>query len=114
MARKEDAKVLRLWCEKNYYLTLNPNEALFILNDGAFLDGIFECGVRGEDHHGMLSFFDGMNIPESQQWRTLHLKYGVIRLVPETGEALVAKGQRLSRYQKNVIKKLGLKREAYC
>ena len=89
-------------------LTTDIDKAIFLFNDCSMLDGEFDCGERGLDHNGLKSLFPNLS------WREIHMTYSLIRLVPETRSALVAKGQQITSDQKNLLKEAGYKIEAYC
>ena len=77
--------------------TEDINEAIFIMKDGTLIDGEFDCGIRGNDHNELLSYFDGMT------WEELHQQLNIVRLVPETKFALIGKGQELNQDQQDLL-----------
>ncbi len=81
--------------------TKNINQAIFIMNDGALIDGEFDCGIRGNDHNELLSYFDGLN------WEELHNQLNIVRLVPETKIALIGKDQELNQLQQDLLTNSG-------
>lgn len=93
--------------KNEFEFTSNPNEAIFIFPDGSMIDGLFDCGYRGEDHNGLRSYF-------ATDWAHVHDLTGVVRLVPETKEALIKTGQKLTDVQTRIIKKLHYIVDAYC
>jgi len=70
--------------------TSNINEAIAILPNGTLISGEFDCGIRGLDHNGLLDAGD--------DWDDLH-NCNIIRLVPESGTALINQEQRLNDIQ---------------
>lgn len=86
--------------------TNNFYEAIFILEDGTMIDGGYDRGMRGIDHNCLLSLF-------KHDCDLLHRAYKIVRLVPETQCYLMAKGQRLTKPQKEIIDRLGYGRENY-
>lgn len=79
-------------------------EALAILSDGTMISGDFDCGIRGLDHNALTT--------ETEGWDDLH-NAGVIRLVPESGVALIAVGQELSDDQENLLNASEFQIEVY-
>ena len=100
-------------------LTDNINEALYILRDGSMISGMYEYGIRGDDHRrieGLIS--EGEAMYQSDQatvnfWKALHRKTSLIRVVPETKQALIAKGQKLTASQKEAIDELNYQVQEY-
>jgi len=70
--------------------TSNINEAIAILSDGTLISGEFDCGIRGLDHNGLLD--------AGENWDDLH-NCNIIRLVPESGTALINQKQQLNDIQ---------------
>lgn len=99
--------------------TDNPYEALYILRDGTMIGSIDDYGNRSEDHRAITGLIsegddyyhtsDGAN----KFWSALHEKTGVIRVVPETGEALIAVNQKLSPVQQEIIEDYDLRVDEY-
>lgn len=99
--------------------TDNPYEALYILRDGTLISSIDDYGDRSEDHRAITGLIsegddyyrtsDGAN----KFWSALHEKTGVIRVVPETGEALIAVNQKLSPAQQEIVKNYDLRVDEY-
>lgn len=77
--------------------TKNINQAIFIMNDGTLIDGEFDCGIRGNDHNELLSYFNSLD------WKELHKQLNIVRLVPETKITLIDKGQELNQLQQNLL-----------
>lgn len=77
--------------------TEDINQAIFIMNDGTLIDGEFDCGIRGNDHNELLSYFEGLD------WEELHNQLNIVRLVPETKIALIGKGQKLNQLQQDLL-----------
>lgn len=78
-------------------ITEDINQAIFIMNDGTLIDGEFDCGIRGNDHNELLSYFEGLD------WEELHKQLNIVRLVPETKIALIGKGQELNQLQQYLL-----------
>ena len=78
-------------------ITEDINQAIFIMKDGTLIDGEFDCGIRGDDHNELLGYFDGMD------WKELHQRLDIVRLVPETKFALINKGQKLNQVQRDLL-----------
>lgn len=77
--------------------TEDINQAIFIMKDGTLIDGEFDCGIRGNDHNELLSYFEGLD------WEELHNQLNIVRLVPETKIALIGKGQELNQLQQYLL-----------
>lgn len=77
--------------------TEDISQAIFIMNDGTLINGEFDCGIRGNDHNELLSYFDDLN------WEELHKQLNIVRLVPETKIALIGKGQKLNQLQQDLL-----------
>lgn len=92
---------------EDYGLTTNPREAIFLFPDGVMIDGEFDCGCRGLDHNCLKSSM-------GKSWKEIHDETGVIRLVPETDEALVSGFQAVSKIQRQILNKSGYDIEVYC
>lgn len=89
----------------------NIDECIYITFEGDLLDGEFSNGIRGNDHNILLGCFDLENSEEG--WRELHLKYNVIRYVPEIKLALYKEGQKISEEQQNIIEMNGVELQPY-
>lgn len=100
-------------------LTDNINEALYILRDGSMISGMYEYGIRGDDHRMIEELIsEGEAMYQSDQatvnfWKALHRKTSLIRVVPETKQALIAKGQKLTASQKEAIDELNYQVQEY-
>jgi len=77
--------------------TEDINQAIFIMKDGTLIDGEFDCGIRGNDHNELLSYFEDLD------WEELHNHLNIVRLVSETKIALIGKGQKLNQLQQDLL-----------
>ena len=80
--------------------TKNINEAIFIMSAGTLIDGEFDCGSRGLDHNTILGLAPD-ELSHGDKWDWVHENMGVVRLVPETHQALIGLTQELTEPQKN-------------
>lgn len=103
--------------DNEYQLTKDPQEALYILRDGSLISGNYEYGSRTEDHRmieGLISEGKELYTGDSEKfWGALHAKTGLIRVVPETQEALIGVNQSLSQTQRELIKRLDYQVDEY-
>lgn len=88
--------------EYGYSFTDNPKEAIYIFPNGLMIDGGFDCGSRGEDHR-MIECLMETDRYDDNFWDDVHEQLQVVRLVPETMYALIAKGQELTHEQLTII-----------
>lgn len=114
-----DDQVKAYVLDNDSQLTDDINEALYILRDGSMISGMYEDGIRGDDHRmieGLIS--EGETMHQNDQatvdfWKALHQKTSLVRVVPETKQALIAKGQKLTANQKEVIDELNYQVQEY-
>ena len=103
--------------DNEYQLTKDPQEALYILRDGSLISGNYEYGSRTEDHRmieGLISEGKELYTGDPEKfWGALHAKTGLIRVVPETQEALIGVNQSLSQTQRELIKRLDYQVDEY-
>lgn len=90
--------------------TDDPNEAIYMLRDGSLVSGVDNYGERTMDHKeatGLIT--EGLQQLNSSDklagdfWSKLHAKTGMVRLVPETQEALIGQGQKLTSEQQDTL-----------
>lgn len=94
------AAVSYLVNECDNYVTHDLHLAYFMFEDGTLVSSNCD-GIRGDDHNIILGAFDLPNT--SNSWNLLHRKLRLVRLVPETGVALVTNKQRLTNKQHQVL-----------
>jgi len=82
---------------KDVVTTENIDQVIFIMKDGSLIGGEFDCGIRGNDHNELLSYFEGLD------WKELHKQLNIVRLVPETKVALIDKDQELNQFQQDLL-----------
>lgn len=100
-------------------LTNDLDEALYILRDGSMISGMYDAGIRGDDHRmieGLIS--EGKEMYQSDEatvnfWQKLHEKTSLVRVVPETKQALIARGQSLTVKQREIINQLNYQVQEY-
>lgn len=79
--------------------TKNLDHAIFIMAGGTLIDGEFDCGSRGLDHNCIISLAPD-ELSHVDKWEWIHSNMNVVRLVPETGQALIGLAQSLTKPQK--------------
>ena len=103
--------------DNEYQLSMDPEVALYILRDGSLISGNYEYGSRTEDHRmieGLISEGKELYTGDPEKfWGALHAKTGLIRVVPETQEALIGVNQSLSQTQRELIKRLDYQVDEY-
>ena len=87
-------------------LTENGQESIYILPDGAFVDGCFYNDVRTEDHRilGLISSFDRYD--GDLFWLELFNDKNIIMLIPEIKKILITKNQKATQEQTKKILEL--------
>ena len=94
-------------------MTNDINRAIYLLRDGSMIEGEYDedpySNCRVGDHRcimGLTSEADEFYNSDSNQirfWDKLHEKTQLVRLVPETNEALIIKGQKLTDKQEEIL-----------
>lgn len=92
----------------------NPDIALYIMKNGMMIGDPLdeEEGIRGTDHQVALGLTDA-SLSYEKRWKKLHEETGLIRYVPETGEALIAEKQELTYAQMAWIDEVSASVERY-
>lgn len=104
-------------CEMHF--TDEPQNALYILRDGSMIDGTDEYGDRCEDHRMITDLIsEGKDYYTNDRvqnifWEQLHAKTGLIRLCPESNEALIGNGQPLTTSQQRLCDMMSYDVEPY-
>jgi len=99
---KSTKAMVKRFVEAGGYMTDSVSTAIYILADGQMIDGEFDGGCRGQDHRIIECAVDGDRY-DNDFWDNLHKNYRVVRLVPETGYALLKGRQRLTEVQKEIL-----------
>lgn len=100
--------------ENELQTTDNINEALWLLKDGTMIDGEYDFGMRGQDHRIIECLLDDLDRYDGEVfWNEVHKRFGAIRLVPETGYALIKQGQQLSAIQEEILSETDYQIEEY-
>lgn len=110
--RKSTKAFIKKWQAEGYYLTTNPQNALYIMENGLMLDAEIYYGVRTHDHCQVEYIATG-NRYDKDFWLRLHREYRVVRMVPESKTALVFRGQHLTPIQLHLIKQSGFTIKRY-
>lgn len=112
-----DNEIKRYLTDNDYKLTADLGEALYILRDGSFISGEYEYGYRTQDHKMMqdlISEGDGLYTDSAEKfWGALQAKTEMIRVVPETNEALIGVNQKLTPKQQEIIDSSGYQVDEY-
>lgn len=95
------------------------DSSLYLLSNGKMISGADEYGERTEDHRCLLdlvlndkNYYALKN--QAQAWKDLHKQTGVARICPETKQALIAAGQKLTGRQKQILDNNQYNIETYC
>lgn len=95
--------------DEELQFTDDISHAIYLLRNGKMIDGAYESDYRTEDHKTVQTLIsEGKDLFRTNSgfqdfWNALHVKTGMIRLVPETKEALILKTQKLTNAQKNIL-----------
>lgn len=106
---KQIEKILN---DYGYQFTNNPMEAIYIFPDGSMIDGMFDCGLRGEDHR-LIECLMNSDRYDKHFWDDVHAHLKVVRLVPETKIGLIKVGQELTKKQLEILTSNGYEIEEY-
>ena len=100
--------------EMGYNLTDNDYEAIYVMQDGAMIDGECDCGYRGLDHN-MIAFAVPYkrSLDYNKFWVYVHKDLGLLRVIPETDTCLAWVNQQLTDQQIDFIERNGYKLERY-
>lgn len=94
-------------------LTEDINTAIYLLPDGRMLDGCFDYGCRTHDHRIIEGAYKDKDRYTPGFWDSVHKDYKLVRLVPESGYALVRSRQRLTPIQKEILENSHYELERY-
>lgn len=83
--------------------------SFYLLPDGRFLNCAASYGVRADDHRSLF----GATKLKANDWDKLHRNYKVVRLIPESGIALIKNRQKLTKEQQAVLDELSFEIERY-
>lgn len=109
---KSTNRLVKKLMEAEVQLTESVDTALYILADGRMIDGEYDCGMRGQDHRVIECALD-YNRYDEDFWSRLHKEYRVVRLVPETGFALLKGRQKLTPEQQAILSNTSYEIERY-
>ncbi|WEV41283.1 hypothetical protein [Lactobacillus sp. ESL0681] len=111
--RVSDQQIKSFLHDEDLATTKDPEEAIYILRDGTLVSGEFAYGGRSEDHRCMQGLIsESKNMYRNDEgrrkfWAALQGKTEMVMLVPESSEALKAKGQSPTNKQRQIINQLG-------
>jgi hypothetical protein len=105
-------EIVQLVIESGYSLTDNIDEAIFLLDDGRMIDGVYDMGKRGEDHI-MIEVAMDIDRYHDGFWDKVHEELRLVRLVAETKFALIKQGQKLTSKQAEILSKTDYRIEEY-
>ena len=86
-------EIIELFEAEGVETTENLDEAIYILDDGTLISGMFYDGCRTEDHRIIEVLFDDIDRYTEDFWKQAHERTGMIQHVPESGWILVKQGQ---------------------
>ena len=93
-------EIIELFESEGVETTDNLNEAIYILDDGQMISGMFFDGMRTEDHRIIEVLFDDIDRYTDDFWEQAHARTGMIQHVPESNWILIKKGQETTEGQK--------------
>ena len=90
--------------EEGVIFTDDITQAIWVFPKGTMISGEFEYGSRGQDHRIIeTSVFKHNRNDGIKFWNEVHEKYNVIRLTPETNQALIKENQPITRNQRDLV-----------
>lgn len=93
MKKFTNDEIIELFEDEGVETTEDLNEAIYILDDGRMISGMFYDGMRTEDHRIIEVLFDDIDRYTEDFWQQAHERTGMIQHVPETSFILVKQGQ---------------------
>jgi len=86
------------------------SEAIFVMEDGTMISGQYDMGIRGNDHNCIIEIAPDDIENHGDKWDYIHQKYNVVRVVNESGVALIGKTQNLNDKQKSLLENYDIQR----
>lgn len=93
-------QIIELFEAEGVETTESLDEAIYILDDGTLISGMFFDGMRTEDHRIIEVLFDDIDRYTKDFWEQAHERTGMIQHVPETSFILIKQGQEPTAEQK--------------
>ena len=93
MKKLTNDEIIELFEAEGVETTEDINEAIYILDDGRMISGMFYDGMRTEDHRIIEILFDDIDRYSENFWQQAHKRTGMIQHVPETSFILIKQGQ---------------------
>lgn len=93
-------EIIELFEAEGVETTESLDEAIYILDDGRMISGMFFDGMRTEDHRIIEVLFDDIDRYTKDFWEQAHERTGMIQHVPETSFILIKQGQEPTAEQK--------------
>lgn len=93
-------QIIELFEAEGVETTESLDEAIYILDDGTLISGMFFYGMRTEDHRIIEILFDDIDRYTEDFWKQAHERTGMIQHVPETSFILIKQGQEPTAEQK--------------
>ena len=90
--------------------TDSVDEAIFIMEDGSMISGQYDMGIRGNDHNCIIDVAPDDIENHADKWDYIHHKHNVVRIVNETGVALIGKNQELNEDQLSLLEDYDIQR----
>lgn len=86
------------------------SEAIFVMEDGSMISGQYDMGIRGNDHNCIIDVAPDDIENHADKWDYIHHKHNVVRIVNETGVALIGKEQKLNEDQLSLLENYDIQR----
>ncbi|WP_215392833.1 hypothetical protein [Staphylococcus aureus] len=100
-----NTEIINILEEEGIGLTEDINEAIYIMSDGKFISGMYDCGVRGTDHRVIECLFGDIDRHEDDFWDVVLKRAKLVMYVPETKTILLKDNQVITDDQLEVIEK---------
>lgn len=99
-------EIVKKFADEGIETTENLEEAIYILDDGQMISGMFYDGMRTEDHRIIEVLFDDIDRYTKDFWERVHERTGMIQHVPETSFILIKQGQEPTAEQQQYFDKV--------
>ena len=99
-------QIIKMFEAEGIETTDNINEAIYILDDGTMINGMFYDGCRTEDHRVIEVLFDDIDRYTPNFWSIAHERTGMIQHVPECNQLLINNANVLSDEQMKIVEQM--------
>lgn len=89
-------QIIEMFENEGVETTTELEEAIYILDDGQMISGMFYDGCRTEDHRIIEVLFDDIDRYSNDFWELAHERTGMIQHVPETSFILYKENQEIT------------------